>query len=149
MTLPTLVFGWGNPARGDDALGPMFVEAVEAMGLPGVECLTDFQLQVEHALDLRGRSRILFVDASMSAAAPYCVEPLTAIRDDSFSSHAMTPAAVLHVFRDVEVEAPPPAVLLSIRGQQWKLGDPPSAMALENLSAALVWAQQWLTQPMA
>ena len=52
MADSVLVFGWGNPSRGDDALGPLFVDAVEAMKLPGVECLTDFQLQVEHALDL-------------------------------------------------------------------------------------------------
>jgi hypothetical protein len=26
LTAPTLIFGWGNPSRGDDALGPLFVE---------------------------------------------------------------------------------------------------------------------------
>jgi hypothetical protein len=51
MTPPILVFAWGNPSRGDDALGPLFAERIEALGLPGVECLTDFQLQVEHALE--------------------------------------------------------------------------------------------------
>ncbi|MBL8482901.1 MAG: Ni/Fe hydrogenase, partial [Rhodocyclaceae bacterium] len=44
------MFAWGNPGRGDDALGPLFAERIEALDLPGVECLTDFQLQVEHAL---------------------------------------------------------------------------------------------------
>lgn len=146
---PTLVFAWGNPARGDDALGPMFIEALEALALPGVECLTDFQLQVEHALDLKGRSRILFVDASVSAAAPFGVEPVQALRDSSFTSHAMTPAAVLQVYQDVEGEAPPPAFLLGIRGAQWELGEPPSPGALHNLQAALDWTQAWLTQPPA
>ena len=28
---PVLVFGWGNPSRGDDALGPLFVDAIEAI----------------------------------------------------------------------------------------------------------------------
>ena len=52
---PRLVIGIGNPSRGDDAIGPLAVERLEALALPGVELLTDFQLQVEHALDLIGR----------------------------------------------------------------------------------------------
>ena len=63
---PTLVFAWGNPSRGDDALGPCFLEALEAMAPDATELLTDFQLQVEHSLDLVGRQKILFVDASVS-----------------------------------------------------------------------------------
>ena len=27
---PLLVFGWGNPSRGDDALGPLLVEQLAA-----------------------------------------------------------------------------------------------------------------------
>ncbi|WP_341649827.1 hydrogenase maturation protease [Thauera humireducens] len=145
---PILVFGWGNPARGDDALGPLFVEAVEAMGLPGVECLTDFQLQVEHALDLEGRSRVLFVDASVDAPEPFGVEPVVARRDDSFTTHAMTPQAVLQVYRDLRGE-PPPAWLLGMRGERWALGDPLSASARRHLDAALHWARHWLTRPPA
>ncbi|MDP3326412.1 MAG: Ni/Fe hydrogenase, partial [Hydrogenophaga sp.] len=65
---PLLVFGWGNPSRGDDALGPLLVEQLAGlaqMSSGRLECLTDFQLQVEHALDLRGRERVLFVDAAI------------------------------------------------------------------------------------
>ena len=145
---PILVFGWGNPARGDDALGPLFVDAVDAMGLPGVECLTDFQLQVEHALDLEGRHRVLFVDASLGAPEPFGVEPIVARRDDSITTHAMTPQAVLQVYRDLQGE-PPPAWLLGMRGECWALGDPVSAAARVRLDAALDWARDWLTRPLA
>lgn len=145
---PILVFGWGNPARGDDALGPLFVDAVDAMGLPGVECLTDFQLQVEHALDLEGRHRVLFVDASFGAPEPFGVEPVSARRDDSITTHAMTPQAVLQVYRDLQGE-PPPAWLLGMRGECWALGDPVSAAARVRLDAALDWARDWLTRPLA
>lgn len=150
MTVPsTLVFAWGNPARGDDALGPMLVEAIEAMALPDVECLTDFQLQVEHALDLQGRRRVLFVDASMASSAPFELVPLAPARDDSFSSHAVSPASVLQVYCDVLGGVPPPALQLAIRGRSWELGEAPSSEALFNLQAALAWARDWLTQPQA
>ena len=146
MTAPVLVFGWGNPSRGDDALGPLFVDAVEAMALPGVECLTDFQLQVEHALDLRGRARVLFVDASANAAAPFTIERLGPARDASFTTHAVSPQSILHVFREVEGEPPPPCWLLAIRGEAWELGTAPSAQARQHLEAAVDWVRIWMAQ---
>lgn len=149
MTASTLVFAWGNPAGGDDALGPLFAEAIEALQLPDVECLTDFQLQVEHALDLQGRQRVLFVDASLSAPAPFGVQTLAPLHDESFSSHAMSPAAILQVYCDVLKRPPPPAQLLAIQGVQWELGIAPSATARANLAAALAWAKHWLASDTA
>jgi hydrogenase maturation protease len=144
MKAPVLVFGWGNPSRGDDALGPLFVERVEAMNLPGVECLTDFQLQVEHALDLHGRQHVLFIDASVDAAAPFSVERIEAAKDASFTTHAMTPQSVLQVYADLEDDDPPPCWLLAIRGERFELGEPPGEQADKNLEAALAWAGRWL-----
>jgi hydrogenase maturation protease len=144
MTEPLLVFGWGNASRGDDALGPAFIERLRALALPGVECLDDYQLQPEHALDLAGRTRVLFVDASLACAAPYEVSTLQPGRDASFSSHAMSPAALLQAYVDVHASAPPPATLLAIRGERFELGEPMSASATANLDAALTWAQGFL-----
>jgi len=141
---PILIFGWGNPSRGDDALGPLFVERIEALNLPGVECLTDFQLQVEHALDLHGRQRILFVDASVDAPAPFSAERIEAEKDDSFTTHAMTPQSVLQVYRDLEDDDAAPTWLLAIRAETFELGEPPTATALANLDAAVEWARDWI-----
>ena len=146
---PVLVFGWGNRSRGDDALGPLFVERLR-MGLQsdcGVECLDDYQLQPEHALDLVSRARVLFVDASLDAAPPFAVTPLHAQRDASFSSHAMSPQALLQVYRDLHGGAPPPATLLAIRGEHFELGQPPGEAAMAHLGQALAWARHWLSTP--
>jgi hypothetical protein len=67
---PLLVLAIGNPSRGDDALGPLFASARGELARRRdrrgqVELLTDFQLQIEHALDLVGRARVVFVDASV------------------------------------------------------------------------------------
>ena len=144
MTAPILVFGWGNPSRGDDALGPLFIDRIAALQLPGVECLTDFQLQVEHALDLENRKRILFIDASIDATAPFAVTVLEAARDASFTTHAMTPEAVMHVYVELHDEAPPPCTLLAIRGERFELGEAISPAAANHLDAALAWAKTWL-----
>ena len=150
MTAPTLIFGWGNPSRGDDALGPLFVEHFTTLAARHpewgeVDCLTDFQLQVEHALDLQGRQRVLFVDASLDTPAPCTLVRIEAARDDSFTTHAMSPQAVLKVFADIDDGAPPPCWLLAIRGEGFELGEPLSNTATENLEAALLAAVDWIT----
>ena len=146
---PLLVFGWGNLSRGDDALGPLFIDQVRDTWAVdrGVECLEDYQLQIEHALDLGGRQRVLFVDASLTCNAPFEVTPLRAMQDASFTTHAMSPQALLQVFQQLRGEAPPPCTLLAIRGDSFELGEPPSAEALSNLAAALAWAHAWLDEP--
>lgn len=144
MTAPILVFGWGNPSRGDDALGPLFVERIEALNLPGVECLTDFQLQIEHALDLEKRERILFVDASLNIEPPFRQRRLSPARDATFSTHAITPEAVMQVYVDLHDDPPPPCTLLAICGECFELGEPLSPAAARHLEAALEWTRDWI-----
>lgn len=132
---PVLVFGYGNPGRGDDALGVLAAEALAALHLPHVECLTDMQLQVEHVTDLVGRERILFVDADVNCSPPYVLETVTAQQDDSYSSHAMTPAALLYAFRQVYDRDAPPAQVLRIRGYSFGLGEGLSAQGQTHLNA--------------
>lgn len=144
-----LVLGWGNLSRGDDALGPLFVARLRAQ-LPAdladkVEFLEDYQLQVEHALDLVERQRVLFVDASLSCVAPFEVRSLQARRDTSYTSHALSPEALLQVFVDVEASSPPPATLLAIRGEAFGLGAPMSDAAQSHLASALAWGLGWVT----
>ncbi len=148
MTEPLLVLAWGNPGRGDDALGPLCAAALRAQ-LPGflqgqVAFLDDYQLQIEHALDLVGRLRVLLVDASLNCAAPFQVSQPVPARDASFTSHALSPQALLQVYQDLRGEPPPPCTLLAIRGEQFELGQAPGAQALAHLARAVTWARQWL-----
>lgn len=142
---PVLVLGWGNRSRGDDALGPLCLDRLRELGLNSgrVEYLEDYQLQIEHALDLLGRERVLLVDASQSCAVPFEVTPLAPAPDASLRSHAPTPAALLHLFGELH-GTPPPCTLLAIRGERFELGAPPSAAALLHLDAAVLWAAAWL-----
>lgn len=144
-----LIFAWGNPSRGDDALGPALIERLEA-ALPhhpewgGVALLTDFQLQPEHALDLEGRERVLFVDASVSCPAPYAFSRIAPLRDIGYTTHAMKPEALLAVFRQVTGNEPPPAYLLTVRGFSFELGEPPGDAAKAHLAAALGFIENLL-----
>lgn len=135
MTTSLLIFGYGNPSRGDDALGPLLLERLEELDLPYLELLTDFQLQVEHAIDLQGRERVLFIDASVSCTTPYTFSRIFAQKDASYTSHVMSPMALLHSYMQLYGE-PPPAYLLQIRGECFKLGKSLSILATANLEAS-------------
>jgi hydrogenase maturation protease len=149
LTAPLLVFGWGNLSRGDDALGPLFVDRLRVMaeqaGLTGMEFLEDYQLQVEHALDLVGRVRVLFVDASRACTAPFEATCVSAARDFTFSTHAISPACVMQAYRELVFSEPPPCTQLAICGLSFELGDLPGLQARDNLERALVWGMSWLT----
>ena len=141
LPAPVLIFTYGNPSRGDDALGPEMFDLLarrkrETRDLDRVDLLTDFQLQIEHAVDLENRQCVLFIDAGMSCAEPFELQPLQAERDDSFTTHAMSPAAVLSVYEQINQHAAPPAYLLTIRAYEFGLGVPVSATALKNLQLA-------------
>jgi hydrogenase maturation protease len=140
---PVLIFGYGNPSRGDDALGPALIARLEDLQAtrgagqpPPWDLLTDFQPQPEHALDLIGRDRVILVDADVSLAVPYRLEPILADRAASYTTHAMRPGALLWVYGQIGAGAPPPAWLLRIRGYHFALGAPLSAGAVANLAGA-------------
>lgn len=145
---PVLVLAAGNPSRGDDALGPSFAEAVEVacaedLRAGRLEVLSDFQLNVEHALDLVGRRQVLFVDASLDAPAPYAFGSVAAAAERSFTTHALSPPAVLETYGRVVRAPPPPCALLAIRGERFELGEPLSATARAHLDEALRFFQAW------
>lgn len=152
MTAPLLIFAYGNPSRGDDALGPQLLDLLaenraQHPDWPEFELVTDFQLQVEHAMDLEGRNLALFIDASVSCPAPFLFSRLQPVLDAGYTTHEMSPQAVLHVYEQVCRRPAPPAFLLSVRGVSFELGEPLSLTAVENRDAALALLVQLCSQP--
>jgi hydrogenase maturation protease len=133
---PVLVLAVGNPSRGDDALGPILAERLAAAGLPGVEVITEFQLQVENALDLEGRERVIFVDAGVGTGVPFELRVARPAGGFLHTSHALSPEAVLATYLRIKGEAPPPATILCVRGESFELGDGLSEAAASNLEIA-------------
>ncbi len=130
-----VIFALGNPSRGDDALGPLLMAELEAQGLSGVSLVSDFQLQIEHALDLDGHDLALFIDAGTGTPAPFAFYETAPAADMSISSHALSPAAVLQVRAQLR-QAGPPAFVLCIRGEAFELGEALSGAAQKHLAAA-------------
>jgi hydrogenase maturation protease len=133
---PVLVLAVGNPSRGDDALGPELAARIEAAALSGVEVITEFQLQVENALDLVGRQRVIFVDAGTGTPGPFELRRATANPDFLHTSHALSPEAVLATYQRVTQEEPPEAWVLCVRGESFELGEGLSDVAAAHAEAA-------------
>lgn len=148
MTKPILVFGYGNLSRGDDAVGPLLLTHLEQhTDLNRIELLTDFQLQIEHALDLQDRELVIFVDAAVRGDSPFGFSRLAPHRDNSYTSHAMSPAALLQVFESVTGATSPPSFLLSIKTSSFELGEDLSETARNNLHKACRFAESILERP--
>ncbi len=139
---PILVLAVGNESRGDDALGPLLLRALEQRlteeGLGAqVEFIEEFQLQVEHTLDIAGRTLVLFIDAGHRTMAPYRFYRAEPRRLDGHTSHAVAIETLLGVFDTVHGTAAPPTFVLCVAGESFELGVPPSANSVRHLAAAL------------
>ncbi len=144
---PILLMGYGNPSRGDDALGVLLLEQLPETCLQSVDLLTDFQLQIEHALDLKNRQLVLFADASVANTQPIVFSQLQPVCDNSYTTHAMNPAAVMQVYQEIEKTAPPPCFLLTMQAVQFELGDGLSETAANSLQQAVDFVQKLFAQP--
>jgi hydrogenase maturation protease len=148
MPEPVLVFGYGNPSRGDDALGPLLIDYVQAhCNTDKVDVLTDFQLQIEHALDLEDRELVLFVDASVACEAPCELTELRAVANIGYTTHALHPASVMAVYQSIRKQPPPPCFLLAVKGERFELGEGLSAAAERHLRAAEACVEELLAHP--
>jgi len=130
-----VVLGWGNDARGDDALGPLLTRRLVER-FPDLDVIEDYQLQIEHALDLEGFDAALFIDAARHLVEPFAFREIGPSATRTPTTHALTPEAVLQVYADVLRRAPPPAFLLALRGTSFELGEGLSAGGAEALARA-------------
>lgn len=167
MVAPVLIFAIGNESRGDDALGPLLLRKLDGWlkGLVNVEISTpsltlplhgggeffelleDFQLQVEHAMDMKDRRLVLFIDAGMDTGAPFSFYRAQKNAEPVLYSHALAPEALLNVYAQFYQEAPPDVFILCVCGERFELGEGLSPQAVERLALAFEFGKKLLHTP--
>jgi len=152
MTAPIVILAIGNPSRGDDAIGPLLCERLadwikDTPLAAHFELIEDFQLNIEHALDLLGRELVLFIDAGEGTRPPFYFSRVAPAAGMAHCSHELAPEAVLEVFQRTMRQEPPPAFVLCVRGEDFELGEAPSAAAQENVELAWACLQQLFRHP--
>jgi len=89
---------------------------------------------------------VIFIDASVSARAPFEFYRIQADKDDSYTTHAMSPQSLLAVYEKVNQQAAPVSYMLSVRGYEFGLGLAVSDEAVVNLDEAVGFIKQCLAK---
>ena len=145
------LFTWGNPSRGDDAIGPKLHQIIEQLiaefSLQTVQLIEDFQLQPEHVFDITEDACIVFIDASYQGDSAYRITPVSSREEIGYTTHALSPEALLTLYEKTQNKPSPPAFLFSIRGYCFDFGMPLSEQAEKNIKLATQFLKKLLTSP--
>lgn len=141
-----LLIGYGNPGRLDDGLGPALAGAIEKTGLPNVTVDIDYQLTVEHAEQAARHDAVIFADASVTGTAPFSWTRLAPAAEMSFSTHSVSPEAVLGLAHQL-FGARTRGYVLGIRGYRFnEFEESLSAEARSNLAAAQAFLERTIRE---
>ena len=94
-----------------------------------------YQLNVEDAWEAARHDVVVFVDASSDQAEGFLLRPVEPGGRPSFTTHALSPEAVLALARDL-YGARPAAHLLTVRGYSWEPNGVMTESARRNLESA-------------
>ena len=144
--MKVLVYGYGNPGRLDDGLGPALATEVASWELPDVSVETNFQLQIEDAALVAEYDVVIFADADVRCPAPFALRPLPAADEVRFTTHSVAPGSILALAQD-HFGAAPRGYTLGIRGNDFDdFGEHLSESAQANLRAAAEYLRHNLRQ---
>ena len=131
-----LIYGYGNPGRQDDGLGPLVSQEIEKLNLPFVDTDENYQLQVEDALDIAKYDIIIFVDAAVEGKEPFSVRKVEPSDKITFTTHAVDPGSILAICKDT-FDRTPDTWLIGIRGYGFEFKEVLTEHARENWKKAV------------
>ncbi len=134
----TLIIGYGNTLRGDDAIGPIAAERIRQRNTdPDVEILSVHQLTPELVDPISRASRVIFIDAASGPVPGQIVE--RRIQADLKSqpfTHVTTPQALL-AGASALYGAEPRATLITVTAANFDFGkslSEPVRLALKEVT---------------
>jgi len=140
-----LIFGYGNVLRGDDGLGQMLSEKIEALRLEGVTCESDIQLEIEDSAIAAEHGIIVFADSSVDCKEPYEFTKLSPKKSVSITSHSVAPEGILHL-AGLCFNSSVQGYLLAIRGYEFNFFvDRISKQAEQNLNEAFEFLKGFIS----
>jgi len=131
-----LVLGYGNTLRQDDQAGPLVVDEVEALALPGVRTIACAQLCPEHAQEVAQAAAVVFVDAQVGPGRSVFLRRVLPGETPQLITHTAEPPTLLAIAREVYGRCPP-AWLLTIPAESFGFGTEVSPLAREGVAVAV------------
>ena len=143
-----LVYGYGNPGRQDDALGVKLAEEIDAWSkekdIAGIYTDSNYQLNIEDAAEISDKDIVVFADASIvESVNDFYLSVLEPSAKVEFTMHAVSPAFVLHLCKEI-YSREPETYLLHIRGYEWELKEGLTKEANENLIKAVKHIKEFI-----
>jgi len=152
--LGILIIGYGNPLRGDDAVGVLAAHGLERYFRNDheVDVIAAQQLTPEMAEIVSRSSFVLFLDASQEdAPGGVRCELVEPEGDARRLTHHLTPASLLKTAQQIHGQAPP-AVSLTLSGWSFEFGNELSPEVRGRLpeflrqAKEIVGRQRWLIE---
>ncbi len=144
-----LIYGYGNPGRQDDGLGPELVSRLENwLKDNGIKCVTtdsNYQLNIEDASVISDKDLVIFVDATLNDIQSYQLNRLEPSAKVEFTMHAVSPAFVLDLCQSLYNRIPE-SYLLQIRGYEWKFLEKMTPEAINNLEQAFAFLKEYISE---
>jgi hydrogenase maturation protease len=136
-----LVYGFGNPGRQDDGLGPALAEMVEdwkqKKGFDHIRTDCNYQLNVEDALLISGFDVVIFADATVEESVIDHLfgklDPATA--EVKYTLHAANPGYIVNLCNSLYNKFPE-TYLVRIKGYKWEMKEGLTKKAQKNLAKA-------------
>lgn len=141
---PVLVYGLGNPLRGDDGLGFYAVERLsQQIKSEAVQFTHNYQLALEDSLTFSQFKSIVLIDAMRNSDA-LCLQRVTPRSGAHYTSHQMDAAAIMYLCENL-YQVRPNCFQLGIPGQDFEMASFLSPKAEGFLQQALQMMTQRLS----
>jgi len=149
-SLNILLYGYGNPGRKDDGLGPILVDLVEEWiiehEIENISIDSNYQLNIEDAYTIRDYDIVIFFDASIEEIDDFIVSRIEPSDKVNYTMHSVSPSFVLNLCNKI-YHYSPEAFLLHIKGYEFQLQEGLSEKANKNLESAFTFIKSLLVEP--
>jgi hypothetical protein len=146
------IFLVGGSTRGDGGLAPQLMSWLRGGGWDEhwwLKLVQETELQIEHALNLKLSDLALFVESAVDTRPPWSLEEITAPpgHRGADMTRALEAADLMHTVAAISRCQSPPCFRLTINGDRFASGDPPSEAGLNNLESATALLESLLQNP--
>jgi hydrogenase maturation protease len=131
-----LVIGYGNVIRGDDAVGQIVAERIEALQLENVRSIITHQLTPEIAADLAEADYAIFVDACIESDILKIEEIDPSINEIVTTGHGGNPASLLMLSKTLYLKHPK-AWMIGIPAINFEFTEELSEIAKQGVDEAI------------
>lgn len=142
-----LIYGYGNPGRQDDGLGPALISKLDPWLKENnyYHVITDsnYQLNIEDAAVVFDKNPVIFVDATQNNVSSYRFGRLEPSSKTEFTMHAVSPAFVISLCESIYSQIPE-TYLLEIKGYEWKFLEEITEQAANNLEQAFEFIKDFI-----